>query len=156
MNPDTPKWAIAAAAAIVALVGAGYVLVRFFSFVGDKYLEWNTKRRTHQRTADAEDRRVAGEPWADVVERLTAELRDHEERLQKAEGRAAEALNGLATCRANEEGTKRLLRFVFAWGKSRGMKMSEETEREIREALGDSNAGSGTHRAQPLEGDDRD
>lgn len=149
MDPNTPLWALAAAAASGALVGAGYGVVKLLSYAADKYLEWSKKRRAQNRAEDAEDEKLIGERWSDVVNRLTSDLQSHEERLKTAEAKNVEILSGLAQCRAEHEGTKRLLKFVFAWGKSRGMKMTAEVEADIREAVGEGPAGSGPHTRLP-------
>jgi hypothetical protein len=142
MDPNTPAWALAAAAAIGALCLAGYQVIKFASFAGDKWLEWSRKRRKQQREEDAEDDRVAGVRWADVVNRLTQELKNHETRLQSAEREATEYHQGKVACEAAHEGTKRLLRFWFIWAKSNGMKIPKDLEVEVRQVLEDS---SGPH-----------
>jgi hypothetical protein len=156
MDPNTPAWALSAAAAIAvlvaALVAAGYSLARFGSFLGDKWLAWRKKKREADREeATADERSSTAEAW-DVVDRLTKELEAVGPRVEALERKCDTAEQRAIRCEAEHEGTKQVLRLVVAWGKQHGMKLPQALEAEIGQRR--SPGGSDTHRAHGTPGEE--
>lgn len=158
MDEYTPVWALAAAAAIVTLCGSGYAVVRLFYHIQEKRLEHRKKlREVEKDECDAKRRSAASEAW-EVVDRLTEELEKVGPKIESLQQKCdqikeecdyekGEFREAIGRCHAEREGTRRVLRIVVAWGKSKGMKLDRDLEDEIGKNLSD---GSDTYRVPTL------
>jgi septal ring factor EnvC (AmiA/AmiB activator) len=130
-NAYTPLWALTAAAAIITLCGAAYAIVKLWYHILDKQLEHKKKKRVNEQNDEADDRRTSAKEAWDTVDKVTAELESVGPRMTALEKRCQEAELRAARCEADHMGTKRVLRIVTAWGKSKGMKLPPEIEEEL-------------------------
>lgn len=157
MEEHTPVWVLSVAGAVASLVAVGYAIVRFFFHVRERQLEFQSKRLAHDKLVredevvqhDADRRSEAAEAW-EVVDRLTAELENVNPRIEalqekcdrikeECDRRERDAVERATRCETDHAGTKRLLRFVIAWGRTRGMKLDPRLEQELeRSTDGDS------------------
>lgn len=147
MDPNTPLWALSAAAAMGALVGAGYGVAKLVRHVGDQWLEWRKKKREADKDEQTiEKRSSATEAW-EVVDRLTTELEKVAPRIEALEVKASEAEKRALRCEGDHDGTKRVLQVVVAWGEQKGLKLPASVRAEVfRQTAGLVQPGSDVHR----------
>jgi hypothetical protein len=132
-EPDNRPWWVAGT---VSAIGIAYAVVRFYFFMRNKSRTFNLQQDKDLQEKQTTARREAAQEAWEVVDRLSAQVEAHDEKIAslekkhdeavaKVEERERQAMERAARCEAEHAHLTGRMAVIEAWAKTKGVKIPD-------------------------------